>query len=638
MIASSFLILLLIEAVSASVSCGGHNADSCRLCPNDHGEDWCHGECHWVNGDCVLGASLKEEDTDNNSYNIAEPATSKPTIPTTSDATMPTTLKPTMPTTSKPTVGCDEPGNTCADCGSERRAESCEVCGNEALLCSGDCKWNEGTETCGWKSIYCGIEFKMTDDVMKSEDNSWLEKCRPHNTKQCSNHWRPTCADCLFEVSTYEIDGPVKTKKEGEGWCDKKLAFCEWKNTTEDQGECVDIAPLTCKTGAGITKPFCEECEASEDACGSDECVYHAYTSQCIAKLTNKTRAATLHLKTFKDSNDVEIKKSTWIFQKMTPLAVAQSTYFSLRHKRGYGGIQRMPPDTAKGETKDKGRLIFSIWDNCGKAWKGKKNPEKPSYCRADVILSGTDVPTHGFEGEGEGVKVQFDIYDFPAVGQDYYVAIHASDGGKNRALYTGYFYVDGKWKFLGQLKAGLSDTEFGDSDDFWIQEPQNFLEAWSYLETDLSRKASFGQPFMVGEDGNFVQTRKAEFSYDASKSRTWSREHIDAKVDATSNGIILEIGGDANQTVKNNFEFKLGEAEVVPSLYKSLKDTIETCVDTRTDEITAVIIESCLDNIGGAEIPAGGETAGDEPERKGHADDGSYDRRFLREPLRPAI
>lgn len=636
MIASSFLILLLIEAVSASVSCGNHNAESCRLCPHDHGESWCHGECHWVNGDCVLGASLKEEDTDNNLYNSAEPTmstTSKPPIPTTSNAIMPTTLKPTMPTTSKPTVGCDEPGNTCADCGSERRAESCEVCGNESLLCSGECKWNEGTETCGWKNIYCGIEFEITDGVMKSKDNSWSKKCAPHNTKQCGNHWRPTCADCLFEVS-YESDGPVKTKN-GDGWCQKTEGFCEWKvfkNTTEDQGECVDIAPLTCKTGAGITKPFCEECEASEDACGSDECVNHAYTSQCIAKLTNKTRPNSLYLRTFKDSNDVQIKNSTWIFQKMTPLALAQSTYFSLSHKHGYGGIQRMPPDTVKGETKDKGRLIFSIWANCGKEYKGKKNSEKPTFCRAEVILNGTDVPRHEFEGEGEGVKLQFDIYDFPAVGQDYHVAIHASDGGINRAFYTGYFYVDGKWKFLGRLETY--------SDDFWIQEPGSFLEAWSHLETELSRKASFGPPFMVGEDGNFVQTRKAEFSYDASKSRTWSREHIDAKLDATSNGIILEIGGDAVQTVKNNHEFRLDEVEV-PSLYESLKNTIESCVDTRTDKITAVIIESCLDNIPGgwsAEIPAGGETAGDEPERKGHADDGSVDHRFLRELLRPAI
>merc|ERR1711962_421156 len=35
------------------VSCGNHEALSCSGCPQGHGESWCHGDCHWVDGQCV---------------------------------------------------------------------------------------------------------------------------------------------------------------------------------------------------------------------------------------------------------------------------------------------------------------------------------------------------------------------------------------------------------------------------------------------------------------------------------------------------------------------------------------------------------------------------------------------------------
>ena len=41
-----------------SVSCGGHNAETCSRCPFDesgasHGQDWCNGDCYWLNGACT---------------------------------------------------------------------------------------------------------------------------------------------------------------------------------------------------------------------------------------------------------------------------------------------------------------------------------------------------------------------------------------------------------------------------------------------------------------------------------------------------------------------------------------------------------------------------------------------------------
>lgn len=56
-LAVASLPLLLSLPASADVSCGGHRAETCALCPWDGdrwaGRGWCNGECHWANGECV---------------------------------------------------------------------------------------------------------------------------------------------------------------------------------------------------------------------------------------------------------------------------------------------------------------------------------------------------------------------------------------------------------------------------------------------------------------------------------------------------------------------------------------------------------------------------------------------------------
>ena len=36
-----------------NVNCGSHSASSCADCPMDNGEDWCNGDCVWMNQQCV---------------------------------------------------------------------------------------------------------------------------------------------------------------------------------------------------------------------------------------------------------------------------------------------------------------------------------------------------------------------------------------------------------------------------------------------------------------------------------------------------------------------------------------------------------------------------------------------------------
>ena len=50
-------VTLKKKAVS-NVSCGGHTASTCALCPQGHGDSWCNGDCKWSSdGKCVLDSS-----------------------------------------------------------------------------------------------------------------------------------------------------------------------------------------------------------------------------------------------------------------------------------------------------------------------------------------------------------------------------------------------------------------------------------------------------------------------------------------------------------------------------------------------------------------------------------------------------
>merc|ERR1711865_72070 len=44
------------------VSCGNHNATRCSECPQDSGSTWCHGDCVWLDEECIEADSLTVED------------------------------------------------------------------------------------------------------------------------------------------------------------------------------------------------------------------------------------------------------------------------------------------------------------------------------------------------------------------------------------------------------------------------------------------------------------------------------------------------------------------------------------------------------------------------------------------------
>ena len=50
----SYIVLIKYVLESGnSVSCGGHQANTCAECPQGNGAGWCNGDCVWESGSCV---------------------------------------------------------------------------------------------------------------------------------------------------------------------------------------------------------------------------------------------------------------------------------------------------------------------------------------------------------------------------------------------------------------------------------------------------------------------------------------------------------------------------------------------------------------------------------------------------------
>lgn len=47
-------VLAFFAYGSSAVSCGGHQAETCELCPSGNGPSWCNGDCGWKDNGCKL--------------------------------------------------------------------------------------------------------------------------------------------------------------------------------------------------------------------------------------------------------------------------------------------------------------------------------------------------------------------------------------------------------------------------------------------------------------------------------------------------------------------------------------------------------------------------------------------------------
>jgi len=457
----------------------------------------------------------------------------------------------------------------CINCDSESRKPYCRDCDPD------NCDWK--SKDCFVKNGSCTISLPPPIEVCgdtNDSDSTCTEECKRVNVVRCGNHCRPTCESCNWEGK--QKDGLFyfeKTKGGGTNHCGGPGSQCEWVGIVDGgatQGKCVDKAPIHCKSNVFTKVSHCKNCGSQ---CDSEVCVLQ--NMKCIHALTPDTRTASIYLKGYKDEVKKDVKDGLWYFQKLTPLAVPASTFYSLQIPDiGYIGIQKKSDSI--------GWIILSAWDNRKDKYKGKVRSEIPDSIKAEIILKGTGMVGKEFDGEGTGVKIFQAIDNFPVLEKDYYLALQASDGGEDSAYITGYIYLNNAWKFVGKLKVR------GVGNKWPMKGPQNFVENWSHIETMKSRKASYGPLYFVRQNKSKIQQAKfAQFEYSDNGDKSWSHQHVNSM--KRNNEIIVETGGAAPAT-KNNVDYEFTVVGA-PEMFTKLKQKIDGCSYLRTE----IGIENCL-------------------------------------------
>jgi len=368
----------------------------------------------------------------------------------------------------------------------------------------------------------------------------------------CGGHYASSCAEC--------------PQGNGAAWCN---GDCTWENN-----QCVKKPKKECGKGKFADK--CAECPSGPKFCASADCTWHELTSLCRDSFSNDVRTASVHL-----MYSPSVNNAAWWFQRVIPTASADATYFSSNgHRFGYGGIQQVYKDT--------GKVIFSLWDQGG-------CDQDKSDCDTDdiakTIACGEGVTCTDFGGEGTGRKSYIDIKNkgFPKINEDYYFVTQAAYMGKKKMQYTGYFYMEGKWKLLSRIQVSTNANE-----NWSLSGLYSFVEQWTETETTSERSALYGPSFMAQTDGTiFVQVDSATFDHGTLENH----EHVNAwQAGAKYNHSVgIATGGYVKQEVPRGKKFSYQKVDqpsllnvfssYIPCLNKaSSKADIEACLNSTTN------------------------------------------------------
>ena len=205
--------------------------------------------------------------------------------------------------------------------------------------------------------------------------------------------------------------------------------------------------------------------------------------------------------------------------------SVANSYFMACGFRQGYFGIQEFRPGREK-------VVLFSVWD------PGQQNdPNSVSADqRVEVLYHADDVVVRRFGGEGTGGQ-SFFTYNWKN-GETYRFMVQATAEG-NKTAFAAYFFINEtrQWKHLVTFRT--------------ISGGQPLSGYYSFIEdfrrdgksATERRRADFGNGWVRGLDGKWVELTRATFTADRTPL-----DNIDAGVrDKT---FYLATGGDvANKT-----------------------------------------------------------------------------------------
>jgi hypothetical protein len=199
--------------------------------------------------------------------------------------------------------------------------------------------------------------------------------------------------------------------------------------------------------------------------------------------------------------------------------SVPDSYFIACGFRQGYFGIQELRPGQDR-------VVLFSVWD------PGKQNDPRgvPAEQRVETLYHAGDVVVRRFGGEGTGGQ-SFFHYPWKA-GETYKFLVEASVEN-DKTAFAAYFFLNetGAWKHLVTFRTLTGGTPLS---GFY-----SFIEDFRRDGKSLHerRRARFGNGWVKGMDGNWLQLTEARFTADATPV-----DNVDA--DIRSGEFQLATGG----------------------------------------------------------------------------------------------
>jgi hypothetical protein len=217
--------------------------------------------------------------------------------------------------------------------------------------------------------------------------------------------------------------------------------------------------------------------------------------------------------------------QSTAFYNELTVEESVPDSYFmACGFHQGYFGIQERRPNQER-------IVIFSVWD------PGMQNDAQsvPAGERVEVLYQADDVSVHRFGGEGTGGQ---SFFNYPwKTGERYRFMVEATVE-KDKTAFAAYFFLKetGAWKHLVTFRTRTGGAP--------LSGYYSFIEDFRRDGKSLHerRRAQFGNGWVRGMDGIWVQLTEARFTGDPTNT-----DNIDATV--LDGSFLLATGGD---TVKH--------------------------------------------------------------------------------------
>jgi hypothetical protein len=201
--------------------------------------------------------------------------------------------------------------------------------------------------------------------------------------------------------------------------------------------------------------------------------------------------------------------KAEWFYNEITvPVGqdVIGSYYMANGFAEGYFGIQV--------NSASERRILFSVWSPFQTA-----DPKSiPEDMRILMLRKAEGVYTGEFGNEGSGGQ-SYLRYNWRA-GNTYKFLLNGCPDQKGNTIYTAFFFAPekGEWMLIASFQRPKTNT--------YLRRFHSFLENFIPEQGDKERRALFGNQWIRDTNGNWIELKKAGFTYDNTAAKGFRMDY----------------------------------------------------------------------------------------------------------------